>query len=223
MRNKGFTLIELMIVIAIIAIIAAIAIPSLLRSRMAANETAAVGACKAFATAENIYRRTDWTGGGTLEFAHGLGGPTLTAVTTGDALYETKGQAAATPGLIDSAFGKAEGNPANGAANIAASPKAGYCFAPVFFSSNGTSSYESTQSATTPTNYTPNNPFDTGTNKGKPLTLGFGLSSLPYQYDGTGRNSFQISSTGVIYELDQGSNVSAHITANITTNWVVVE
>jgi len=41
--QEGFTLIELMIVIAIIAIIAAIAIPSLLRSQMSANETAAVG------------------------------------------------------------------------------------------------------------------------------------------------------------------------------------
>ena len=43
MMQKAFTLIELMIVIAIIAIIAAIAIPSLLRSQMSANETAAVG------------------------------------------------------------------------------------------------------------------------------------------------------------------------------------
>jgi len=41
--NKGFTLIELMIVVAIIAIIAAIAIPSLLASRVSANENAAIG------------------------------------------------------------------------------------------------------------------------------------------------------------------------------------
>ena len=51
-KNAGFTLIELMIVVAIIAIIAAIAIPNLLRSRMSANEASAVGALRTISTGE---------------------------------------------------------------------------------------------------------------------------------------------------------------------------
>ena len=54
-REKGFSLIELLIVVAIILIIAAIAIPNLIRSRMAANESSAVSGIRAITTAENAY------------------------------------------------------------------------------------------------------------------------------------------------------------------------
>ena len=57
-KEKGFTLIELLIVIAIILIIAAIAIPNLLRSRMAANEASAVGSLRAITTAAITYSTT---------------------------------------------------------------------------------------------------------------------------------------------------------------------
>jgi prepilin-type N-terminal cleavage/methylation domain-containing protein len=54
-REAGFSLIELLIVVAIILALAAMAIPNLLRSKMSANEASAVSALRTIATAQTTY------------------------------------------------------------------------------------------------------------------------------------------------------------------------
>ena len=79
-RQKGFILIELLIVVAIILIIAAIAIPNLLRSRMAANEASAVGSVRTIVTSEVTFNST-WGIGYATNLAT-LGGATPCTATS---------------------------------------------------------------------------------------------------------------------------------------------
>ena len=62
--DAGMTLLELLLVVAIILIIAAVATPRLLRARTTANETAAIGIMRAISTAEDLYSKACASGGG---------------------------------------------------------------------------------------------------------------------------------------------------------------
>jgi prepilin-type N-terminal cleavage/methylation domain-containing protein len=89
-KQKGFSLIELLIVVAIILIIAAIAIPNLLRSRIAANESSAVGSLRTLVTAQVTFSTTYPTVGFAANFAAmappaGGGTPSSTAADLIDA------------------------------------------------------------------------------------------------------------------------------------------
>ncbi len=126
-KQKGFSLIELLIVVAIILIIAAIAIPNLLRARIAANESSAASGIRTINTAEVSYFST-----------YQLYSPSLVELGPGGPLAACPAPpVAATSCLIDGVLAS-NGNPAG-------SGKSGYNYAVT----GTTTTYNATTSALT--------------------------------------------------------------------------
>ncbi|MBI3829414.1 MAG: DUF2950 family protein [Planctomycetes bacterium] len=172
----------------------AVAAGCLTPSRMAANESAAIAACKTFAEAQKLYHRTDWDKDGVLEYAR--------AITGANSLYEEHaGRGDRT--LVDTAFAQAAGAPG------VVQPKAGYVFR--ILMGQGPAAPGGRKSYLVDCR----------------MTQGFALVVCPASYDGTGRNTFILSDTGIVYQEDLGPDtvriVNAMTEYDPGSGWVAAE
>lgn len=199
--HRAFTLIELMIVVTIIAVVAAMALPSMVRARMASNETSAIGTLRNIIGTEATLRSNDSDRNALSDW--------WTADFSG--LYRI--ESLKTPGegiaLVDIAQGMADEDKiaagaatasAGGFANLVALPKlaskSGYFFSAMV-----------TDQAGAPYEQDPDADGQTWTN-----TATFGFQARPEAYDSSGVHTFIANETGVTYARDFGNSAVLNAT-----------
>lgn len=220
----GFSLIELMIVVAVIAIIASIAIPSVLRSRVAANEIAAVGTLRTANSDEAIWRQNDTDRNTINDY--------WTADVSG--LYRTESLPAGSGlgvALIDVAVAQSDSNRLNAGAAAAGAPipGAGVAAASViplprlasksgyFYRMMSQDAYGAAYAL---------DPDGNGQSWTNPAQ--FAIQAYPEVYNSTGLNTLIIDSAGIVYGRDFGNasptNADAWPGANpAVLGWRVVQ
>jgi len=191
-NNSGFTLIELMIVVAIIAIIASIAIPKLMAARLSANEAAAISTLRSISSAQAQVQSSgaidgDGDGMGEYGFFGELAGQAPLRDNSGTGGTAAIGTAVLTPAVLSSAF--ATMSTANTTDGVVT--RAGYCFQMYL------------PGATTGTNtaFIAENPTTPGGNGGTlpdsdNAEIMWACYAWPMQFNGTGNRAFFINQEG---------------------------
>jgi hypothetical protein len=169
------------------------------REIMASHQTAAAAACKAYAEAQELYRRTDYDGDGVLEYALTISGKF--------GLREAEVKAARKTEYVDEAFALAEGEPGTAQARF------GYCFK--VLTAQGPDATGGARS------------YVTAHPGGESMTLGYALVAYPAYYDVTGRDTFIINNNGTIFQMDFGMDTHAIVSKmtafNPLVEWFPVE
>ncbi len=196
-RNKGFTLIELMIVIAIIAIIAAIAIPGLLASQRASNERNASASLKTIATAQADFRANDRDGNKIQDF--------WTADVAGLYCVKTVDSTSAANKLIELSVASADSDPIAALGQYTPAitayanqgPKAGYWYYALMTDDQTTETYRAATGGSPAVGTVHYN------------TSKFGFITYPDSYPSSGKISFILNEGNTMFKRQMTTPVKA--------------